>query len=80
MLNFIKSRLVKLETANGAGLPPVIGIDGSIGSPRLWNKGTTREEAEVINASAEELIRLLGGPVPVGRDIKDSTGESEASR
>ena len=61
----------QLGQITGEGLPPPLGFDHdgdwfitTEGSPKQWNKGVTREEAEAINQSKINLVRLLNNPVP----------------
>ena len=66
----ILTRLLAMEYAAKANLPPVLCLNGTYGSPRLWNIGTTRERAEAINACTESLLEMLNSPAP-DRMIED---------
>ena len=55
----LKQRLLKIESATGADLPEVLCLTGETASPRLWLRGTSRTEAEAVNASTAQLRQLL---------------------
>lgn len=64
MNNKILSRLEALELTAVIDLPPVFCIGGSMAPASLWNRGTTREQAEGINTIARDIHAMLNAPTP----------------